>query len=50
MNLRRVHQAAALTSALYKIAYTTMLLAYLFRRKQHEPMPPGPSGERRRYH
>lgn len=37
MNLRHVHTAANLAGSIYRIAYTSMLLYYLFSRRGAPP-------------
>lgn len=49
MNSKRIHQFADLSNSLYRICYTSMLLYYLFRRKNSDP-PPLPPDTRRTYH
>lgn len=46
MNAKRIYQLAHLSHAVYRIAYTSMLLYWLF--KSRTPQPPESSP--RRYH
>lgn len=42
MNLRRLHNAAAAATSIYRIAYTGAMLWLLFRRRGSHPPPPPP--------
>ncbi len=39
MKPQHIHTAAAITSSIYRIAYTSMLLFYLFRKRDRLPAP-----------
>lgn len=46
MNLRHIHQIAHLSTSVYRIAYTTVMLYWLFKRREPPPMVNPPD----RYH
>lgn len=47
MNFKQIHTIANVAGSVYRIAYTSMLLYYLFNRKRHEPLPPSPDMHRK---